>query len=94
MKSSFNVLPGVLEKIPVLIFAGDQDLICNYVGLEAMIKDLTWNGAKGLGVRYQTLAIPMIPLNREFRLCKHNHGMSIPLLQVHGLSLEISRMLR
>ncbi|KAF9450159.1 pheromone-processing carboxypeptidase KEX1 [Macrolepiota fuliginosa MF-IS2] len=49
MKSSFTILPQVLEKIPVLIFAGDQDLICNYVGLEAMIKDLTWNGGTGLG---------------------------------------------
>lgn len=50
MDSSFTILPRVLEKIPVLIFAGDQDLICNYVGLEAMIKDLTWNGGTGLGV--------------------------------------------
>jgi carboxypeptidase D len=46
-----TVLPKVLEKIPVLIYAGDQDLICNYVGLEAMIKELSWNGATGLGVR-------------------------------------------
>jgi carboxypeptidase D len=50
MKSSFTILPQVLERIPVLIFAGDQDLICNYVGLEAMIKDLEWNGQTGLGV--------------------------------------------
>uniref|UniRef100_A0A0W0G5Z3 Carboxypeptidase n=2 Tax=Moniliophthora roreri TaxID=221103 RepID=A0A0W0G5Z3_MONRR len=47
--SSVTVLPKVLEKIPVLIFAGDQDLICNYVGLEAMIASLTWNGETGLG---------------------------------------------
>ncbi|KAF9006754.1 pheromone-processing carboxypeptidase KEX1 [Cyathus striatus] len=49
LNSSFNVLPKVLEKIEVLIFAGDQDLICNYVGLENMIKGLNWNGATGLG---------------------------------------------
>ncbi|KAJ3993693.1 Alpha/Beta hydrolase protein [Lentinula boryana] len=47
--SSITVLPRVLEKIPVLIFAGDQDLICNYIGLEAMINALTWNGGTGLG---------------------------------------------
>ncbi|KAJ7506610.1 Alpha/Beta hydrolase protein [Mycena galericulata] len=47
--SSITVLPKVLERIPVLIFAGDQDLICNYVGLEAMIQALEWNGAQGLG---------------------------------------------
>ncbi|KAJ6560307.1 Alpha/Beta hydrolase protein [Mycena capillaripes] len=47
--SSIIVLPKVLARIPVLIFAGDQDLICNYVGLEAMIQAMEWNGAKGLG---------------------------------------------
>ncbi|EKM79988.1 hypothetical protein AGABI1DRAFT_84490 [Agaricus bisporus var. burnettii JB137-S8] len=49
MKSSFTILPQVLERIPILIFAGDQDLICNHVGLETMIRDLEWNGQKGLG---------------------------------------------
>lgn len=49
--SSVTVLPGVLEKIPVLLFAGDQDLICNYVGQESLIQALTWNGGTGLGVR-------------------------------------------
>jgi carboxypeptidase D len=39
-----------LEKIPVLLFAGDQDFICNYMGIESMIKSLTWNGETGLGV--------------------------------------------
>jgi len=48
--ASITIIPKVLAKIPILIFAGDQDLICNYVGLEAMIKEMTWNGATGLGV--------------------------------------------
>ncbi|KAG6832352.1 Cell death protease [Tephrocybe sp. NHM501043] len=47
--ASISILPRVLSKLPVLIFAGDQDLICNYVGLESMIKEMTWNGATGLG---------------------------------------------
>jgi len=42
----------------MLIFAGDQDLICNYVGLESMIQALTWNGATGLGeVETQTWSV-------------------------------------
>ena len=48
--SSVTVLPRLLEKIPVLLFAGDQDLICNYVGQESVIQSLTWNGGTGLGV--------------------------------------------
>ncbi|KIK40071.1 hypothetical protein CY34DRAFT_88000 [Suillus luteus UH-Slu-Lm8-n1] len=47
--SSITLLPSVLEKIPVLLFAGDQDYICNYMGIENMIKSMTWNGEKGLG---------------------------------------------
>lgn len=50
-EASVTVLPKLLSKIRVLIFAGDQDLICNYMGLENMIKKLTWNGGTGHGVR-------------------------------------------
>lgn len=48
--SSITLLPSVIERIPVLLFAGDQDFICNYMGIESMIKSMTWNGEKGLGV--------------------------------------------
>lgn len=51
--SSITVLPKILEKIPVLIFAGDQDLICNYMGLEAMMQAMTWNGHTGFGVSFR-----------------------------------------
>jgi len=61
-ESSITVLPRVLSKIPVLIFAGDQDLICNYIGLENMIKALTWNGATGLGkVQTQSWTVQSAP---------------------------------
>ncbi|RUS27542.1 Alpha/Beta hydrolase protein [Jimgerdemannia flammicorona] len=45
-KPSSELLPGILEEIPVLF--GDQDLICNHVGTEYLISNMTWNGAKGL----------------------------------------------
>ncbi|KDR84091.1 hypothetical protein GALMADRAFT_236745 [Galerina marginata CBS 339.88] len=61
-ESASSVLPRVLAKIPVLIFAGDQDLICNYVGLENMIRALTWNGATGLGtVQTQSWNVNSLP---------------------------------
>ncbi|KAJ6610366.1 alpha/beta-hydrolase [Mycena sp. CBHHK59/15] len=60
--SSITVLPTVLARIPVLIFAGDQDLICNYVGLEAMMQAMEWNGAKGLGtVQTQSWSVAGAP---------------------------------
>lgn len=48
-ESAVTVLPRILEKISIMLFAGDQDLICNYVGIEALISALTWNGGTGLG---------------------------------------------
>lgn len=48
--SGITLLPGILEKIPILLFAGDQDFICNYMGIESMIQAMTWGGATGLGV--------------------------------------------
>ena len=48
--SSVTLLPKVLERIPVMLFVGDQDMICNYVGVENLIASLKWNGETGLGV--------------------------------------------
>ncbi|KAI0732852.1 alpha/beta-hydrolase [Fomitopsis betulina] len=48
-RSAITVIPRVLSKIEMLLFAGDQDLICNYVGIENLVQAMTWNGATGLG---------------------------------------------
>ncbi|CAG8627233.1 6064_t:CDS:10 [Acaulospora morrowiae] len=42
-----QLLPSILKQIDVLLYSGDQDLICNHNGTEDMIAELTWNGAKG-----------------------------------------------
>ncbi|OBZ70493.1 Pheromone-processing carboxypeptidase KEX1 [Grifola frondosa] len=61
-ESSITVLPKVLEKIPVMLFVGDQDLICNYVGIESMIQTMTWNGETGLGkVQTQSWSVDGTP---------------------------------
>lgn len=33
--------------LAILLFAGEQDLICNWVGIRNLIDDLEFNGAKG-----------------------------------------------
>ncbi|KAL1410267.1 Cell death protease [Vanrija albida] len=48
--ASVHLLPGILEKgVKVLMFAGDEDLICNYIGIERMIEVLDWSGEVGFG---------------------------------------------
>jgi len=44
---SITLFPEILKQINVLLFSGDQDIICNYMGTEAMINNLEWNGYKG-----------------------------------------------
>ncbi|KAI1933008.1 carboxypeptidase C [Ophidiomyces ophidiicola] len=37
-------IPGILEKIPVLVYAGDADYICNWVGNKMWVDALDWPG--------------------------------------------------
>ncbi|RDW22792.1 Alpha/Beta hydrolase protein [Yarrowia lipolytica] len=39
-----KAFPALLEKIPVLIYAGDRDYICNWVGNQYWTGNLTWSG--------------------------------------------------
>ncbi|KAJ9156341.1 Carboxypeptidase [Pleurostoma richardsiae] len=46
-KPSVQLLPDLLSQIPVLLFSGAEDLICNHLGTEQLISNLQWNGGKG-----------------------------------------------
>ncbi|KAF9430967.1 Cell death protease [Podila epigama] len=42
-----TLLPDILSKIKVLLYSGQQDLICNHLGTEYMIANMTWEGKRG-----------------------------------------------
>ena len=43
-----TLVPGLLEDgIPILLFSGGQDLICNHIGTENLIRRLHWQDATG-----------------------------------------------
>lgn len=44
MKPIHRYIPKVLEQIPVLIYAGDADFICNWLGNRAWVEKLEWHG--------------------------------------------------
>ncbi|WAR55789.1 hypothetical protein PtB15_6B532 [Puccinia triticina] len=44
---SITLFPKLLDKIKILLFSGDQDLICCHTGTERMIDHLTWGGHQG-----------------------------------------------
>ncbi|KAJ3289686.1 Cell death protease [Blyttiomyces sp. JEL0837] len=46
--NSYTIIPDLLNRgLPIVIYNGDRDAVCNYVGEEAIIDELTWNGATG-----------------------------------------------
>ncbi|RKP37085.1 Alpha/Beta hydrolase protein, partial [Dimargaris cristalligena] len=46
-RPSIEILPNLLTRLPVLLVHGDKDLLCNYMGAEKMISQLTWGGQQG-----------------------------------------------
>ena len=44
---AIDLFPSILAQIPILLFTGQRDLICNHLGIEEMIHRLTWNNATG-----------------------------------------------
>ncbi len=55
-KPTITMLPSLLEHVPIVLFSGDQDLICNHLGTEQLIHNLEWNGGKGFELSPGTLA--------------------------------------
>ncbi|KAF2100670.1 pheromone-processing carboxypeptidase KEX1 [Rhizodiscina lignyota] len=53
---AIDLLPGLLEQIPILLFSGAKDLICNHVGTEEMINNMEFNGGKGFEISSGTWA--------------------------------------
>lgn len=49
-KPSIELLPGIIEEVPILLFSGAEDLICNHIGTEDLLANMEWNGAKGFEV--------------------------------------------
>lgn len=49
MKPYYTAVVDILEKnLPVLIYAGDKDFICNWLGNENWVRKLKWSGSKGI----------------------------------------------
>ncbi|ORZ32409.1 Alpha/Beta hydrolase protein [Catenaria anguillulae PL171] len=47
---SYTLLPQLAARnVPVLIYNGDADIICNHAGNELMLSQLVWRGAVGFG---------------------------------------------
>lgn len=46
-RPSIMLFPDLLAQVEILLFHGNRDIICNYIGAEDMIKKLRWGGLTG-----------------------------------------------
>ncbi|KAK4211439.1 Alpha/Beta hydrolase protein [Rhypophila decipiens] len=49
-RPTIEFLPEILSEIPVLLFSGAEDLICNHLGTEALISNMQFNGGRGFEI--------------------------------------------
>jgi len=53
-QAAVTLLPGLLKSgMEIMLFAGDQDLICNHLGVERLVENLNWGGSKGFSVSFE-----------------------------------------
>ncbi|KAJ2708733.1 Cell death protease [Coemansia spiralis] len=75
---SVDLLPRILDHVPVLFFVGKEDFLCNYIGTEWTIGNLTWAGARGLGAA--TAASPWTIDGREVGQVTTARGLTYALI--------------
>ena len=46
-RSALMILSKVVSKIPTLLYNGNMDLVCNYLGTQAYARELEWPGKLG-----------------------------------------------
>ena len=48
---AINFLPGIIEDgVRLLLFSGNKDLICNHMGTEALIHEMSWSNGQGFEI--------------------------------------------
>ncbi|PBP22713.1 putative carboxypeptidase Y [Diplocarpon rosae] len=80
MQPFHRLVPEILEEIPVLIYAGDADFICNWLGNQAWTEALDWPGQKG----FNEAEIKDIELDSGDKYGKIKNSGNFTFLQIFG----------
>lgn len=79
-KPSVTLLPGILEAgIPVLLYSGADDLICNHLSTESLISSLKWAGGTGFPPSAQTMEFTM-PSGERVGTTQHARNLTYTLI--------------
>jgi cathepsin A (carboxypeptidase C) len=83
MQPFHRLVPSLLEKMPVLIYAGDADYICNWLGNQAWAEALEWPGHKKFAAaKMEDLKIDASPDGRKIGEVK-SHG-NFTFMRIHA----------
>ncbi|TVY92436.1 Carboxypeptidase Y-like protein A [Lachnellula willkommii] len=80
MQPFHRLVPGILEQIPVLIYAGDADFICNWLGNQAWTNALEWPGQKD----FNKASIKDLKLDNGDKFGKVKHSGNFTFMQIFG----------
>nr|CAG8606009.1 15792_t:CDS:10 [Entrophospora candida] len=76
MKPYHKLIPGLLDDdIRVLIYAGDADYMCNWIGSDAWVKELEWSGKESYNLANETSWIVKSTLDKAGTI-KHHEGLA------------------
>ncbi|CDR38497.1 CYFA0S02e02344g1_1 [Cyberlindnera fabianii] len=71
---SINLFPDLLERVNIMLFNGDKDIICNNYGVLDMIAKLKWGGS--LGFEEDAVEYPWIYDNDTTGTVKHSKNLT------------------
>ncbi|EHL01914.1 putative Carboxypeptidase Y like protein A [Glarea lozoyensis 74030] len=80
MQPFHRLVPGILEQIPVLIYAGDADFICNWLGNQAWTEALEWPGQK----KFNAANISDLALDTGDKYGKFKTSGNFTFMQIFG----------
>ncbi|KAL9123049.1 MAG: hypothetical protein Q9187_000400 [Circinaria calcarea] len=85
MKPFHRLVPNIITEIPVLIYAGDADFICNWLGNQAWANALEWPGKKAFNnAETVDLKIDGVPDGRKIGEVKSSGNFTFMRLHAGG----------
>ncbi|CAG8980389.1 hypothetical protein HYALB_00003953 [Hymenoscyphus albidus] len=80
MQPFHRLVPGILAELPVLIYAGDADYICNWLGNQAWTEALEWPGQKN----FNKASIKDLELDGGHKYGKIKNSGNFTFMQIFG----------
>lgn len=81
MKPIQRTVPGLLKQIPVLVYAGDADYICNWLGNRAWTEALEWPGKTAFN---QATVVPLRLGGNGKEYGKLKHSGNFNFMQIYA----------